>query len=38
MFVKNKFNEEKIVYVNGTTGVVVDFDESNYLFSSFGGS
>ncbi|MDA3802558.1 MAG: PIF1 family DEAD/DEAH box helicase [Patescibacteria group bacterium] len=30
MFVKNKFKEDKIVYVNGTTGVVVDFNESNY--------
>lgn len=30
MFVKNKFNEEKIVYVNGTTGIVVDFNENNY--------
>lgn len=30
MFVKNKFKDDKIVYVNGTTGVVVGFDESNY--------
>lgn len=30
MFVKNKFNEENVVYVNGTTGKVVDFDENNY--------
>ncbi len=30
MFVKNKFNEEKIVYVNGTTGIVVNFNENNY--------
>jgi ATP-dependent exoDNAse (exonuclease V) alpha subunit len=27
MFVKNKFREEKTIYVNGTTGVVVDFNE-----------
>ena len=30
MFVKNKFDEDKIVYVNGTTGTVVDFNENNY--------
>ncbi|NCN99720.1 AAA family ATPase [Candidatus Falkowbacteria bacterium] len=30
MFVKNKFIEEKVVYVNGTTGIVVGFDENNY--------
>jgi ATP-dependent exoDNAse (exonuclease V) alpha subunit len=30
MFVKNKFKEEKAVYVNGTTGVVVAFDEYNF--------
>lgn len=30
MFVKNKFNEDRIVYVNGTSGEVVDFDENNY--------
>ena len=30
MFVKNKFKEEKIVYVNGTTGIVVNFNESGY--------
>ncbi len=30
MFVKNKFNEDKVVYVNGTTGKVIDFDENRY--------
>lgn len=30
MFVKNKFKEEKALYVNGTTGVVVAFDEYNF--------
>ncbi len=30
MFVKNKFKEERAVYVNGTTGVVVAFDEYNF--------
>jgi ATP-dependent exoDNAse (exonuclease V) alpha subunit len=30
MFVKNKFKDEKVVYVNGTTGVIVDFDENNF--------
>lgn len=30
MFVKNKFKEEKVVYVNGTTGTVVGFDENNF--------
>jgi ATP-dependent exoDNAse (exonuclease V) alpha subunit len=29
MFIKNKFKEEKAVYVNGTTGTVVAFDENN---------
>ncbi|MEI7452526.1 MAG: PIF1 family DEAD/DEAH box helicase [Candidatus Falkowbacteria bacterium] len=32
MFVKNKFKEEKVVYVNGTTGVVTRFGENNYPF------
>lgn len=27
MFVKNKFKEEKVIYVNGTTGEVVGFNE-----------
>ncbi|MFA6194514.1 MAG: PIF1 family DEAD/DEAH box helicase [Patescibacteria group bacterium] len=30
MFVKNKFKDEKAIYVNGSTGVVVGFDESRY--------
>jgi ATP-dependent exoDNAse (exonuclease V) alpha subunit len=30
MFVKNKFNEEKVVYVNGTVGIVVGFGKNNY--------
>ena len=32
MFVKNKFKDEKVVYVNGTTGVVTRFGENNYPF------
>lgn len=30
MFVKNKFKDDKVVYVNGTTGVVVSFDDNDY--------
>jgi len=30
MFVKNKFNEEKVVYVNGTVGIIVGFGKNNY--------
>jgi len=30
MFVKNKFKDEKVVYVNGTTGVVIGFGEKDY--------
>lgn len=30
MFVKNKFKNEKAIYINGSTGVVVDFDEDNF--------
>lgn len=30
MFVKNKFKEDKLIYVNGTTGVVVAFAENNF--------
>ena len=30
MFVKNKFKEEKTIYVNGTMGVVVDFTEKGF--------
>lgn len=30
MFVKNKFKDEKVIYVNGTTGVIIDFDENNF--------
>jgi ATP-dependent exoDNAse (exonuclease V) alpha subunit len=30
MFVKNKFNEEKVIYVNGTTGTISGFDEHNF--------
>lgn len=30
MFVKNKFNEDKTIYVNGTSGQVIGFDENNY--------
>jgi len=29
MFVKNRFIDDKIIYVNGTLGVVVDFDENH---------
>jgi len=29
MFVKNKYQKERAVYINGTLGTVVDFDESN---------
>lgn len=30
MFVKNKFKDEKVVYVNGTAGTVVSFDENHF--------
>jgi len=30
MFVKNKFKDEQTIYVNGTTGVVIDFDTNGY--------
>jgi len=30
MFVKNKFKDEKVVYVNGTTGTVVGFGEDDF--------
>lgn len=30
MFVKNKFKNEKAIYINGSTGVIVDFDENNF--------
>ncbi|MEI7620591.1 MAG: PIF1 family DEAD/DEAH box helicase [Candidatus Falkowbacteria bacterium] len=30
MFVKNKFKDEKVVYVNGTTGTVIGFDENDF--------
>lgn len=30
MFVKNKFKEDKVIYVNGTTGVVVGFSDNNF--------
>lgn len=30
MFVKNKFKNEEAVYVNGSAGVVVDFNENSY--------
>lgn len=30
MFVKNKFKDDKVVYVNGTTGVVISFDDNDY--------
>jgi ATP-dependent exoDNAse (exonuclease V) alpha subunit len=30
MFVKNKFTNEKVVYVNGTMGIVIKFDENNF--------
>lgn len=30
MFVKNKFKDEEIVYVNGSVGIVVGFNENNY--------
>lgn len=29
MFVKNKFKDEKVVYVNGSMGIVVDFGEND---------
>jgi ATP-dependent exoDNAse (exonuclease V) alpha subunit len=32
MFVKNKFKEDKTVYVNGSMGVIVDFDDSGFPF------
>ena len=30
MFVKNKFKDEKVIYVNGTVGVVVGFGENDF--------
>ncbi len=30
MFVKNKFKDDKVVYVNGSMGIVVGFDENNF--------
>ncbi|MFA4942891.1 MAG: PIF1 family DEAD/DEAH box helicase [Patescibacteria group bacterium] len=30
MFVKNKFKDEKVVYVNGSMGTVIDFEENNF--------
>jgi len=30
MFVKNKFKEDKVVYVNGTMGTVIGFDDDNF--------
>ena len=30
MFVKNKFKDEKVVYVNGTTGTVVGFGANDF--------
>lgn len=30
MFVKNKFKDEKVIYVNGSMGTVVGFDEKNF--------
>jgi ATP-dependent exoDNAse (exonuclease V) alpha subunit len=30
MFVKNKFKDDKVVYVNGTMGVVVGFDNDRF--------
>ncbi|MFA6994987.1 MAG: PIF1 family DEAD/DEAH box helicase [Patescibacteria group bacterium] len=30
MFVKNKFKEEKAVYVNGSMGIVIGFEENNF--------
>jgi len=30
MFVKNKFKDDQVIYVNGSMGVVVDFDENNF--------
>ena len=30
MFVKNKFKDEEVIYVNGSTGVVVGFAEHDY--------
>ncbi len=30
MFVKNKFKEEKTIYVNGTMGIVADFDDNGF--------
>ncbi|MDD3284162.1 MAG: PIF1 family DEAD/DEAH box helicase [Patescibacteria group bacterium] len=30
MFVKNKFKNEKAIYINGSMGVIIDFDESGF--------
>ncbi|MDD3284753.1 MAG: PIF1 family DEAD/DEAH box helicase [Patescibacteria group bacterium] len=30
MFVKNKFKNEKAIYINGSTGIVVSFDETGF--------
>ena len=30
MFVKNKFKDEQTIYVNGSMGIVVDFDENDF--------
>jgi ATP-dependent exoDNAse (exonuclease V) alpha subunit len=32
MFVKNKFKDDKTVYVNGSTGIVVGFDDNGFPF------
>jgi len=32
MFVKNKFKDEKVIYVNGSTGVVTGFGENDFPF------
>lgn len=30
MFVKNKFKDEKTIYVNGSTGIIIGFDENSF--------
>lgn len=30
MFVKNKFKDDKVIYVNGSMGIVAGFDENNF--------
>ncbi len=36
MFVKNKFKNEKAIYINGSIGVVVSFDEDNFPIVRLG--